>query len=46
MRPLVRKSCDLLVGLPMRGKVESLNAAVAGSIVLYRALAARNAKLK
>jgi 23S rRNA (guanosine2251-2'-O)-methyltransferase len=42
MRALVRKSCDLLVGLPMRGKVESLNAAVAGSIVLYRALAARS----
>jgi len=32
---LVREKCDLLVKLPMRGKVESLNAAVAGSIVLY-----------
>jgi len=35
MRPLVRKSCDMLLRLPMRGKVESLNAAVAGSIALY-----------
>jgi 23S rRNA (guanosine2251-2'-O)-methyltransferase len=35
MRPLIRKSCDLLIQLPMRGKIESLNAAVAGSIALY-----------
>ncbi len=35
MRELVRKSCDVLMRLPMRGKVESLNAAVAGSIALY-----------
>jgi len=34
---LVREACDLLVRLPMRGHVESLNAAVAGSIVLYAA---------
>jgi len=44
MRPLVRQKCDLLVGLPMRGKVDSLNAAVAGSIVLYLALLARTKK--
>ena len=42
MRPLVRKSCDLLLKLPMRGQIESLNAAVAGSIALYLALQARN----
>jgi 23S rRNA (guanosine2251-2'-O)-methyltransferase len=35
MRSLVRKSCDVLLRLPMRGKVESLNAAVAGSVALY-----------
>jgi len=35
MRDLVRKSCDGLMRLPMRGKVESLNAAVAGSVALY-----------
>ena len=41
MRPLVRESCDLLVSLPMRGQVESLNAAVAGSVVLYFAFQRR-----
>ncbi len=35
MRNLVRDSCDLLLRLPMRGNIESLNAAVAGSIALY-----------
>mgnify|MGYP005855728803 CR=1 FL=1 len=34
---LVRERCDLTVRLPMRGRVESLNAAVAGAIVLYEA---------
>lgn len=41
MRHLVRQSCDYLISLPMRGQIESLNAAVAGSIVLYQALLAR-----
>ncbi len=41
MRTLVAKKCDLLVNLPMRGKIESLNAAVAGSIALYLAWLAR-----
>lgn len=35
MRQLVTKSCDLTVRLPMRGRIESLNAAVAGSIAIY-----------
>ena len=37
MRRLVRESCDILLRLPMRGNIESLNAAVAGSIALYLA---------
>jgi 23S rRNA (guanosine2251-2'-O)-methyltransferase len=37
MRRLVRESCDFLVTLPSRGLVGSMNAAVAGSIVLYEA---------
>ena len=45
MRALVRRSCDFLVHLPMPGRVESLNAAVAGSIVLYLALQARLKKI-
>lgn len=35
MRRLIQEQCDLLVSLPMFGEVESLNAAVAGSIALY-----------
>jgi 23S rRNA (guanosine2251-2'-O)-methyltransferase len=41
MRRLVRDSCDVLVRFPMRGRVESLNAAVAGSVALYMAWQAR-----
>jgi len=32
---LVRESCDFIAALPMRGKVASLNAGVAGGIALY-----------
>ena len=35
LRRLVREKCDFLLRLPMRGRVASLNAAVAGSVVLY-----------
>jgi len=45
MRELVRKKCDVLMALPMRGKVDSLNAAVAGSIALYLARTARDRKI-
>ena len=37
MRRLVLESCDVVIRLPMRGHVGSLNAAVAGSIALYEA---------
>lgn len=39
--PAVRRRCDLLVRIPMHGRIESLNAAVAGSILLYEAAAQR-----
>lgn len=42
IRQLVRSKCDILLKLPMRGQVESLNAAVAGSVALYLAYFARN----
>ncbi|HEX8996196.1 MAG TPA: 23S rRNA (guanosine(2251)-2'-O)-methyltransferase RlmB [Ktedonobacterales bacterium] len=32
---LVREHCDLLINLPMRGHVASINAAIAGSVALY-----------
>lgn len=41
MRRLVVETCDLLVRLPMRGHIGSLNVSVAGSIVLYEAWSAR-----
>lgn len=41
MRSLVRDSCDYLLKLPMRGQIESLNAAVAGSVALYLVWQAR-----
>lgn len=41
LRRLVQESCDLLLRLPMRGQIASLNAAVAGSIALYFAWQAR-----
>lgn len=41
MRRLVVETCDLLVRLPMRGRISSLNVSVAGSIVLYQAWSAR-----
>ena len=37
LRRLVQDRCDFLVQLPMQGRVTSLNAAVAGSILLYEA---------
>lgn len=42
LRRLVREGCDFLLRIPMRGKVESLNAAVAGSIGLYAVWNARH----
>lgn len=36
LRDLVKKTCDELVYIPMKGKVDSLNAAIAGSIALYK----------
>lgn len=41
MRSLTARSCDILMKLPMKGKIESLNAAVAGSVALYLAYLTR-----
>jgi len=40
--PTVRRRCDLFMRIPMKGVVGSLNAAVAGSILLFEALAQRD----
>jgi 23S rRNA (guanosine2251-2'-O)-methyltransferase len=42
IRRLVRDTCDLLVTLPMRGHVESLNVATVGAVALYAAWQARS----
>jgi 23S rRNA (guanosine2251-2'-O)-methyltransferase len=42
IRPLVRRSCDELLRLPMRGRIDSYNAAVAGSIALFLVWQARD----
>jgi 23S rRNA (guanosine2251-2'-O)-methyltransferase len=42
IRQLIRSKCDIVLKLPMRGQIESLNAAVAGSVALYLAYLTRN----
>ena len=42
LRELVRKKCDEIMRIPQYGKIDSLNAAVAGSIAIYLARQARN----
>ncbi|HSK66234.1 MAG TPA: 23S rRNA (guanosine(2251)-2'-O)-methyltransferase RlmB [Anaerolineales bacterium] len=42
IRQLTRSKCDIILQLPMRGQIESLNAAVAGSVALYLAYLARD----
>ncbi|HVC39700.1 MAG TPA: 23S rRNA (guanosine(2251)-2'-O)-methyltransferase RlmB [Candidatus Dormibacteraeota bacterium] len=35
LRPLTRRHCDHLVAIPMGGRVQSLNVAVAGALLMY-----------
>ncbi|MBP1654058.1 MAG: rRNA ((2251)-2'-O)-methyltransferase RlmB [Bacteroidetes bacterium] len=41
IRRLVRERCDFLVKIPLRGKISSLNASVAGAVVMYEVLRQR-----
>jgi len=43
LRPLVRRSCDALVSIPLAGDVESLNVSVAAALLLYEARRQRRA---
>ena len=43
MRRLTRESCDLLVRIPMRGEVESLNVSVSAGVCLYESARRRRA---
>ncbi len=38
---LVREKCDVIVSLPMKGKINSLNASVAAGILMYSAMKSR-----
>jgi 23S rRNA (guanosine2251-2'-O)-methyltransferase len=42
LRPLVRRTCDLAVSIPLAGSVESLNVSVAVAVLLYEAARQRN----
>jgi len=44
MSRLVRESCDLLVSIPMKGQISSLNASAAAAVMLYEALRQRSAR--
>jgi 23S rRNA (guanosine2251-2'-O)-methyltransferase len=41
IRRLVKEKCDFLVKIPMHGKIESLNASVAGALVMFEAAKGR-----
>lgn len=41
LRRGIRKKCDFLASIPMRGKIDSLNAAVAGAIALFETVRQR-----
>jgi 23S rRNA (guanosine2251-2'-O)-methyltransferase len=42
VRPLVRRTCDAAVAIPLSGEVESLNVSVAAGVLLYEARRQRN----
>lgn len=41
LRPLVQRHCDLLLSIPQNGPLDSLNASVAGAVVMYEAFRQR-----
>lgn len=41
MRKLVREKCDYVVKIPLYGKIESLNASVAGALLMYEVVRRR-----
>jgi 23S rRNA (guanosine2251-2'-O)-methyltransferase len=44
MRRLVKDKCDFMVNIPVHGKIESLNASVAGALIMFEAAKARAGK--
>ena len=43
LRPLVRRTCDGIVSIPLAGRIESLNVSVASALLLYEARRQRGA---
>jgi len=46
IRPLVRRNCDILISIPQVGPINSLNASVAGAVVMYEAFRQRQSQKK
>ncbi len=44
IRRLVREKCDFLVKIPLYGKLDSLNASVAGALVMFEAARVRHSR--
>jgi 23S rRNA (guanosine2251-2'-O)-methyltransferase len=44
VRPLLRRSCDRVARIPLKGQIGSLNASAAAAIALYEAMRQRGAK--
>lgn len=44
LRPRVAESCDGLIAIPQKGRIESLNVSVAASVLLFEAVRQRSAK--
>ena len=42
--PLVKKNCDMVASIPMRGEIDSLNASVATGVLAYEILRQRLSK--
>lgn len=42
MSNLVKKNCDFIASIPMKGHVNSLNASVAGAIIIFEAVSRRS----
>ena len=42
IRPLLKKSCDVTLKIPMEGSLESLNASAAAAVIFYEILRQKN----
>jgi len=42
IRPLLKKSCDVILKIPMEGSLESLNASAAATVIFYETLRQKN----